>query len=143
MKRLSVPPPPSINERVGKASQSLADMSGPRLLFKIFSLVFLAHVVMSTYLHVTREDHLDDQAYDEFGVHLSAHDLERVRRDRETEAMPTLLMVCGLEKSGATYIRQLLLDNLEIAPLDTHDNDHHNEPAMMLSLIHISEPTRP
>ena len=46
--------------------------------------------------------------------------------------MPTLLMVCGLEKSGATYIRQLLLDNLEIAPLDTHDNDHHNEPAMML-----------
>ena len=132
MKRLSVPPPPSINERVGKASQSLADMSGPRLLFKIFSLVFLAHVVMSTYLHVTREDHLDDQAYDEFGVHLSAHDLERVRRDRETEAMPTLLMVCGLEKSGATYIRQLLLDNLEIAPLDTHDNDHHNEPAMML-----------
>ena len=46
--------------------------------------------------------------------------------------MPTLLMVCGLEKSGATYVRQLLLDNLEIAPLDTHDNDHHNEPAMML-----------
>ena len=127
MKRLSVPPPPSINERVGKASQSLADMSGTRLLFKIFSLVFLAHVVMSTYLHFTREDHLDDQAYDEFGVHLSAHDLERVRRDRETEAMPTLLMVCGLEKSGATYIRQLLLDNLEIAPLDTHDSDHHNE----------------
>ena len=36
------------------------------------------------------------------------HDLERVRRDRETEAMPTLLMVCGLEKSGATYVRQLL-----------------------------------
>ena len=64
MKRLSVPPPPSINERVGKASQSLAEMSGPRLLFKIFSLVFVAHIVMSTYLHFTREDHLDDQAYD-------------------------------------------------------------------------------
>ena len=45
--------------------------------------------------------------------------------------MPTLLMVCGL-RSRRDYISQLLLDNLEIAPLDTHDNDHHNEPAMML-----------
>ena len=62
MKRLSVPPPPSINERVGKASQSLAEMSGFQLLFKIFATVFVAHVVMSTYLHFTREDHLDDQA---------------------------------------------------------------------------------
>ena len=83
-------------------------MSGFQLLFKIFATVFLAHLVMSTYLHFTREDHLDDQAYDEFGVHLSAHDAERVRRDRETEAMPTLLMVCGLEKSGATYILSLI-----------------------------------
>ena len=106
-------------------------MSGPRLLFKIFSTVFVAHIVMSTYLHFTREDHLDDQAYDEFGVHLSASTWKSAER-WETEAMPTLLMVCGLEKSGATYVRQLLLDNLEIAPLDTHDNDHHNEPAMML-----------
>ena len=39
-------------------------------------------------------------------------------------------MVAGLEKSGATYVRQLLLDNLYVAPLDSHKHDHHNEPRM-------------
>lgn len=41
-----------------------------------------------------------------------------------------LLLVAGDRKSGATYVRQLFLDNLFVAPLDTHQQDHHNEPAM-------------
>ena len=125
--RLSVPPPPTMRQRATKASKTLADMSGPRLLLRIFGMACLVHLSMSTYLHYTREVE-DDHAYDEFGVHLSAHNRARARRERETEVAPTLLMVCGLEKSGATYVRQLLLDNLFIAPLDTHQNDHHNEP---------------
>uniref|UniRef100_A0A7S3K5Z6 Sulfotransferase domain-containing protein n=1 Tax=Aureoumbra lagunensis TaxID=44058 RepID=A0A7S3K5Z6_9STRA len=38
------------------------------------------------------------------------------------------LMVIGEKKSGATYVRQLLLDNLFVDPLDTIDFDHHQNP---------------
>lgn len=41
-----------------------------------------------------------------------------------------LLLVAGDRKSGASYVRQLFLDNIFVAPLDTHQQDHHNEPAM-------------
>jgi len=47
-----------------------------------------------------------------------------------TESPPSLLMVVGDLKSGSTFVRQLLLDNLFVAPLDTHAYDHHNEVAM-------------
>ena len=40
------------------------------------------------------------------------------------------MMVLGEKKSGATYIRQLMLDNVFLAPLDTTEFDHHTEPAM-------------
>lgn len=43
------------------------------------------------------------------------------------------LMVVGDFKSGATFVRQLLLDNILLAPLDIHEHDHHNEPAMALA----------
>ncbi|KAH8054724.1 hypothetical protein JL722_8671 [Aureococcus anophagefferens] len=68
----------------------------------------------------------DDARFDAYGRYVAAEAPETAR----SAFSPSLLMVAGSRKSGATYVRQLLLDNLYVAPLDARDHDHHLEPAM-------------